>query len=656
MDPELVSPPWPRWIRRKGDPPFPESTSVGSPRGDAARASQFIESGIAAEAKGDAPEAERLFRQAVEADPASALACMNLGIVLHGKGDLAAAAAEHAKAVQLDPALASAHYNFALALLDMDERSAAESEFREAVRLRHEFPEAWVGLADVLESAGRYDEALAALDCAISQRPGYVGALFNSGLLLRTTGRLDEAEARLAAVPEDHPDYPNAITALAAILRDKGRVEEAIALVRAATGRRPDSPATLSEYLLTLGFSDRISAEQLFAEHFWAGCRMEAWTPLWRPQLSKFPDPDRRLRIGYLSGDFQGHAVAVFTEFLFEHHRRDRVQVHAYSSTPVPDAMTARFAAAADVWRDVRSQSDAALAETILGDGIDVLVDLSGHTNNGRLGVMAGRAAPVQMTWLGYISTTGLTRIDYRISDPVADPPELADRLHTERLLRMPHSQWCFRPPPAVRDLGVEREAASDTFTFGSFNQYAKVSEATVALWIASLHAAPDARLRAVGVPRGSAREVLGGKLAEAGIPSSRYDFVERVPLRAYFSEYRRVDACLDTTPYSGGTTTCDALWMGVPVLTLSGSRSMSRSSASLLAAAGLSRLTASTPDQFAAIAKSVAAQGPWTSAARKALRNQFLQSPLSDEQGFTYALEDLYRAAWREWCGLQRK
>jgi len=580
---------------------------------------------------------------------------MNLGIALQARGEFSAAAAAHAEAIRLDPALAHARYNLALACVAEDDLDRAEKEFRAALRLRPEFPEAWVGLAEVLESKGCDQEALAALEAAISQRPQYAGALFNLAVLLRRMGRLDEAEARLRGVPDDHAEYANVMTALAATLRDQGRIEEAVEAMRICVERAPDSGVAQSELLFTLGFSDQIGAEGLFAEHFWAGCRAQAEVAAWCTEFPNPPDPDRILNVGYLSGDFSGTSVALFTQFLFERHSRERTKVFAYSSTPLHDETTARFVASADAWRDLRALPDAAVAKAILDDRIDVLVDLTGHTSHRRIGVLAGRAAPVQMTWLGYISTTGLTRVDYRISDPVADPVGLSESLHTERLLRMPYSQWCFRPPRRAREMEVSRDPSSRAFTFGSFNQFAKVNGATVALWAEALVAAPSARLRVVGVPRGRASETLARALKSAGVDRSRVDLVERVAMEDYYGEFARVDACLDTTPYSGGTTTCDALWMGVPVVTLAGERSMSRSAASLMTTVGRPDLVARTPQEFVAIATRLAWAGEWSTASRAGLRASMLASPLMDEPGFTADLEDLYRNAWRDWCGIAR-
>lgn len=618
---------------------------------DTGRVSALIDAGVAAEASGDAVSAERFFREAVAAAPGSALAHMNLGIALQGRQAYAEATAEHEAALRLDPSLFSAHHNLALADLCLGDIEGAEREFRAALQLKPEFPEAWVGLAEALETAGRDIEALSALKTAISLRTQYVGALFNAAVLLRRLGRLDEAEALLRNIPPDHPEFANAMTALAAALRDQGRVEEAVAALRTAMQGAPGAWVTQSELLFTLGFSDLVSAEGLFAEHFMAGCRIEVATPLWTTGFPNVRDPERVLNVGYLSGDFRLHSVARFVEFLFTRHRRNQVKVFAYSSTPNHDAMTARFIAAADGWRDLRDQDDARVAQAILDDRIDVLVDLSGHTSSSRIAVLAGRAAPVQMTWLGYINTTGLTRVDCRITDAIADPPGMSEALHTERLVRMPHSQWCFRPSEAARGVAAERNPSLRSFTFGVLNQYAKVSQASIALWVAVLRAVPSARLRVVNVPLGNATDNLTLKLVEAHIDRGRFDLVERVPHEQYLHQYALVDACLDTTPYSGGTTTCDALYAGIPVVTLAGKRPISRSSASLLTAVGSAELVAQTPEEFVAIASRLASGGAWSNGARTDLRARMIASPLMDEQGFTQDLEALYRKVWCEWC-----
>jgi protein O-GlcNAc transferase len=638
----------PGWLSRAIKRPDTRAKSNAS---DAGVADKLIKAGIEAEARGDQALAEQLFRDAVSADPYSAQAHHNLGLALQARQQLKSAAASYEEALRLDACLPAAHFNLALTRLALDDPDSAEVGFRAALDLKPDFPEASVGLAEALEARGKDFEALAALRTAIGQRELYVGALFNAAVLLRRLGKLDEAEKLLRCIPEDHPEFPNAMTALAAALRDQGRVEEAVTALRRAMTVAPDSWVTQSELLFTLGFSDRVTAEQLFDEHVAAGRRLEAATRSWVGDFSNVPDPGRVLNVGYLSGDFRMHSVAVFTEFLFSLHRRDKVRIYAYSSTPHHDAMTRRIIDAVDVWRDLRGLPDSVVSEAIVSDRIDLLIDLSGHTSGSRVCVLAGRSAPVQMTWLGYINTTGLRNVDYRITDAIADPHGRSEGLHTEKLLRMPSSQWCYRPPAAARSAAPERLGPTSAFTFGALNQFAKVSEAGVNLWIAVLHAAPAARLRVVNVPAGNATARLESRLIEAGIGRDRFDLVERVPHEDYFRQYSLVDACLDSTPYSGGTTTCDALFLGVPVITLVGHRPISRSSASLLHAVGATQWIARTPSEFVSICASLATEGSWPTASRVALRSKMVASPLMDEQRFTVDLEDLYRKAWQTWC-----
>lgn len=638
-----------RWIKRRSDGLAKESDRPELSAPDT-EANALIEAGIAADNRGDPVAAEHFFRNALAVEPGSARAHMNLGIALQGKGDATAAVSAHREAIALDPAMPHAHYNLGLAFLHMGQPQDAETAFRKAVLLRPGFPEAWVALAEALEALGREGESLEALEAAINLDPAYAGALFNAAVLLRRLGRLDEAETRLRQVPDDHPEHPNAMAALAAVLRDKGRIDQAVAVLRDSAERNPLIRTLESERLFTIGFSDWLSAEALFAEHLWTGCRIESASPLPVDDFANARDPDRVLNIGYLSGDFRGHSVALFTEFLFQRHRRDRVRVHGFSSTPVSDAITSRFASLADVWHDLSGVPDAVAENAIRQERIDILVDLSGHTTSGRPYVLASRPAPVQMTWLGYMGSTGLTRIDYRITDNVADPTG-AETLHSEALLRLPHSQWCFRPPDLVKGLGVNRDALTNCFTFGSFNQFAKISGQTVALWTAVLGAVPKSRLLVVGVPRGSASETLAASLERSGIDRKRFELVGRLGLAAYYARYNCVDACLDTTPYSGGTTTCDAFWMGVPVVALAGARSMSRSAASLLASLGRKDLIAESPHEYVAIAARLAAMGTWPASSREDLRRQFRSSPVMDEEGFTADLEALFREAWRKWC-----
>jgi predicted O-linked N-acetylglucosamine transferase (SPINDLY family) len=296
--------------------------------------------------------------------------------------------------------------------------------------------------------------------------------------------------------------------------------------------------------------------------------------------------------------------------------------------------------------------SDSELADTINRDEIDILVDLTGHAGRLRLGVFAQQPSPVQVTWLGYLSTVGLTRIRYRLSDARSDPPGLTEHLHTETLVRLPHSQWCYRPWVPI-DHATEPPFRRNGFiTFGSFNNMPKLSRTVLKLWFEILARLPDSRLVIVGVPEGHARERLHREFGEAGVDASRITIVPRIPLDQYFRWFDAVDIALDTMPYSGGTTTCDTLWMGVPVVTCPGSRSVSRSAASILATVGLPAWIASTPEDYVRLAVEFARDGAAIAELRKSLRQRMRESPIMDEPRFVSDVEDAYRQMWRTWCG----
>jgi protein O-GlcNAc transferase len=330
---------------------------------------------------------------------------------------------------------------------------------------------------------------------------------------------------------------------------------------------------------------------------------------------------------------------------VLERHDRAAFEVYAYATNNRPDAFTARLAAAADHWRDAAALSDQDLAQAIAQDRIDVLVDLAGHSGICRLGVFARQPARVQAAWLGYLNTTGLKRMRYRISDRHADPPGSAERLHTEALVRLPHSQWCYRPFFEVELAARPPCARHGHLTFGSFAQAAKLSSGTRRLWARILGALPDARLLVVGVAPGRAQQDLLGDFAAAGIAAGRISLVPFVPVEDYYRCFAEVDIALDPLPYSGATTTCDALWMGVPVLTMAGTRPASRSAASILTTVGLSDWIAASPDEY--LQKAVQAKD--LTALRSTLRERMRASPLMDEARFTRDLEEAYRRMWQE-------
>lgn len=677
-------------------------------------AERLIAEGNRAEDAGKVQEACALYREAVRVAPQSAKAHLNLGIALQTLGDDAGALAAYHKALAIDPANAYAGYNLGKLRYERGAHREAEQHLRQALRARPEFPEARVVLACALEAQGGLEAAAAELELALRVRardfgalfiyagilrrlgrldaaadalkralavdpgsvdahamlfhvldaqgepagaareleavlrlrPGWADALYNYGVVLNKLMRPAEAEEALRRAIAADPAFERPYRMLGSALLGQSRLDEALELYR----RAPRNPELASAELFALNAYEGIAEPELFARHAEFGRALEQAVPL-RFTHRGARDPKRRLRLGYVSGDFAYHVVTLFLLPVLERRDRAAFEVVCYSTAERVDQYTRQLAAQADLWRPSAGQPDAQLADLIHADGIDILVDLAGHSGEPQLRVFAQRPAPVQATWLGYLNTTGLTRIDYRISDRHADPEGLADARHTEKLVRLAHSQWCYRPfveAPASASAPCERNGY---VTFGSFNQMVKLSRASRRLWTEILARLPGARLVVLGVPAGRARDGLLADFAGAGVAASRLQLIPYVSLNDYYAWLNAVDIALDTTPYSGGTTTFDALWMGVPVLTAPGERPGSRSAASILTSAGMTDWIASGAEDYVSRAVDFAKNQEMLSKLRVTLRARLQASPLMDEAGFTRDLESLYRRMWRQYC-----
>jgi predicted O-linked N-acetylglucosamine transferase (SPINDLY family) len=362
-------------------------------------------------------------------------------------------------------------------------------------------------------------------------------------------------------------------------------------------------------------------------------------------------DIARKLRVGYVSGDFRKHPVAHFIEPVLARHHRNRVEIFCYYNNPRADDVTTRIRSHAEGWREVFAMADDVLAELILDDAIDVLVDLSGHTGLHRLPVFGRRPAPVQATWLGYLNTTGLDTIDYRITDSHASPEGLFDAYHSERLVRLPDSQWCYRPPSNCPDVCFPPSANGGPFTFAAFSNLAKIGPPVVDLWSRLLMQIPNSRLLVVGPGLGSVRSEFRERFTRCGVPDARVQLEENKPFTDYLAMHREADVMLDTFPYNGGTTTCHALWMGVPVVSLAGDTAPGRGGASVLNVIGLGDLVADTAEKYLGIASNLASDRQRLGALRSGMRERMKKSALMDSERFVCNLEDAYAAMWRSWC-----
>jgi predicted O-linked N-acetylglucosamine transferase (SPINDLY family) len=619
-------------------------------------ADELIAEGNKAENSGNPVEACEQYRKAVSAAPGYAKAHLNLGIGLEAAGDSDAAIGSFEAALAIDRGDAYANYNLGKLLYARGDPGRAETLLRAALDRKPEFPEALVVLSSVHDSKGNLDAALAALERALEQRPDWAGALFNYAGVLRKLDRLSEAEAALRRAIAIDPGLVPAYGLLGLVLRGLARIPEAVEVLEKARKLDPERFDIESTALFMLTCWDGISSDDLFARHKDFGARLERavarrFEPFGNPR-----DPERRLRVGYVSGDFYLHPVSLFAIPMFERHDRSACEVFCYSTGTKADDATRQVRERADVWRDVASVSDAGLAETINRDGIDILVDLSGHSGNFRLVAFAQQPAPVQVTWLGYLNTTGLTRIQYRLCDRHTDPPGATDRFHTEALVRLPHSQWCYRQMVSVDCAEAPPFARNGFITFGSFNNALKLSPSTRRLWVEILTRLPDSRLVFAGIPQGPVRDGLIRDFERAGIAADRLATFPRVGMAEYYRLFNSVDLALDATPYSGGTTTCDTLWMGVPAITVPGTRSVSRSAASILATVGLNDWIAASPEDYVRLAVSHAGDRALIAELRRTLRERMQRSPLMDELQFARDVEDAYRRMWRTWCGSEAK
>jgi predicted O-linked N-acetylglucosamine transferase (SPINDLY family) len=357
------------------------------------------------------------------------------------------------------------------------------------------------------------------------------------------------------------------------------------------------------------------------------------------------------LRIGYVSADFRHHPVGRFLLPLFQNHDHRNFEIVCYADVARPDSLTEQLRQQADSWHDVRGFSDERLAVQIRQDRVDILIDLGAHMSRNRLLAFARKPAPVQVTYLAYCSTTGMKAIDYRLSDSQLDPDKDCDAHYSERTIRLPRTYWCYQPPadaPEVAD--ASPMDGSGCVTFGCFNNFAKVSPPTIAAWARIMRAVANSRL-IIHAHEGSHRQPVRDLLAANGVEPSRVGFQGLVPTREYLAQYSTIDIALDPFPYNGGTTTCDALWMGVPVVTLAGNTAVARAGKTLLLNVGLAELVAGSRDEYVDIAAKLAADAKRLRALRTTMRDRMSHSPLMDSAQFAAGVENAYRTIWRRWC-----
>jgi predicted O-linked N-acetylglucosamine transferase (SPINDLY family) len=641
--------------------------------------------GNACLACGQLDAAAASFRRALELAPQSAGALNGLGVALKTQGQLDEAIDVYRRALGLFPGFAEVHNNLANALAQAGRADEAVECYRQALRAKPDYADAHANLGNALRELARLDEAVAAYARAIELVPAHAQALNNLGVVYKTQGQNDKAVDCYQRAIRAQPGFAHAHTNLGNALQELGRLDEAIECYRTslqlaptdaethnslgvalqlrgqlaesiAEHRRaveldPGNAARHSSLIYTLNRDPAMTPEALFAEHrAWAERHAEPLTRTAAPHAND-RSPGRRLRIGYVSDHFRKHAVNYFVEPILAAHDHTQFEIYGYATSFLADDVTRRLQAHADTWRDVAGWSDERLAKLVRDDRIDILVDLAGHIGGNRLLMFARKPAPVQVTYLGYQNTTGMSAMDYRLTDAHADPPGTTEQWHTEELVRLPRTFFVYQPSPTAPPVSPLPAAANKFVTFGSFNNFSKVTPEVLAAWAEILRRVPDARLLVLAHVTPGLERYVRDAFERERIAGERIALARCCPHDAYLKLIAGVDIALDPFPFNGHTTTCDCLWQGVPVVSWAGTTYVSRFGSSALMNLGLEELVSGSRDAYVEIAAALAEDRSQLVHLRKELRGRMLRSPILDAQAFTRELEAAYRETWTRWC-----
>jgi protein O-GlcNAc transferase len=594
-------------------------------------------------------EAERACRDILAQTPSNADALQLLGLIAGQTGHLEHALTLFDLALAQRPDFAAVYGNRGIALMSLGREDEAGASLRRAVELRPDHLYSWYALGNALVGKGEREGAEAAFREALKLNPAFVEARSNLALALQHWGRTDEAIEEFERAIRDGPNHVALNYQLGVALHAVGRVEEAAGLYRRALELEPGHSLAASNLLLAVNYLPSFSREDLLNIHrsFDIG-QAQALAPT-SPSYANDRDPERKLRIGYASGDLRSHPVGFYLVGPLAARDPAAVEVFCYSNDPRQDELTEGFKRLSDNWRPVFGRSDEEVAALIRNDQIDILVDLSGHTEGGRPLLFARKPAPVQASWLGYPGTTGLSAMDYSVMDP-STAPEGAEAWFTEALARLPHGRFCYSPPAYAPDVAAPGERP---LTFGSFSNLAKIGPEVVRVWARVLDAVPGSRLvlkwSALAQPK--VRQRLADEFAAVGVGADRLELRGGSSHADWLAQYADIDIALDPFPFGGGLTSSEALWMGVPVVTLPLSRAASRQTLAFLHALGLDDLAAASEDDYVRIAAELAADPARRAELRQSLRERMATSPMNDPDTFAGALQAAYRQMWRRWC-----
>jgi len=611
---------------------------------------QTLREAIALHQRGQLSQARKKYQQILAGDAQQPDALHLLGLIEHQEGNSQLGLRYIDEAVEKRPNDVDMRFNRANLLQDLQQTDQAIEGFRQVLTLSPEHLSAHLGLGTALRAQHRFDDAAVAYQNALVQVPDSADLHYNLANvwlnLQRPVCAVDSYQHALRLRPGDGATLYN----LGNALMELNRGVEALDCYRQALATLGNNEEAFSTLLFRIQLVPDCPPDELYQLALSYASRFEA--PLkarWKPHRNK-RDPDRRLRVGYVSGDFRQHPVAHFIEPILACHDPQQIEVFGYANSAQTDTLTERIRAQCRHWLPVHALDDDTLAQRIRSDRIDILVDLSGHTALHRLLVFARKPAPVQVTWFGYIGTTGLSAMDYRLTNTYMDPPSLTERYYTETLVRLPTSDIAYQPAQNCPPVNPLPALSGQPLMLGSLNTLSKINPQVIALWSRVLHALPQARLMLGNVPNDEAAQRLKEQFQNHGIDPERLELQPRVDITDYLALHQRIDLGLDPFPYNGGTTTLHALWMGVPVVTLAGSHSVARWGVAALNRVGLPQFIAATQDEYVQCVQRHAADLNALNAIRQDLRAR-MQAAECTAQTITAHLEAAYREMWRKWC-----
>lgn len=613
-----------------------------------ALADQLIEQGNHLEDRADFDGAIQLYLDALEKSPDYWYAYLNLGIVYNHKGELRTALDYLQKAYELQPDTFTTGYNLARTWYQLGQNhTQAVSLLQHALSFKPDYIDGWILLSMLQDEIQHTELALQSIDHALTIEPNHYGALLNKIHYLKTLAKSSEKyESQAYLLLKKLSPQNLAIHSLfVSFLRERGYVKQALEL--AQRQYEFENINQFSSYLMTLLYADDITPEQVLQEHQ----NINAFIIPEEYHLDI--NPNDKIHIGFLSPDLNAHAVAYFIEPILKHYNSDKFKISVYNISPKQDDVTKQLKQSPVQWFDVQDLSDEQIIAQIRADQVHILFDLAGHSSHNRLNILAQKPAPIITSWLGYLATTGLKTVDFRLVDSITDPVGQSETHHSEQLIRIDGYQWCYTPQdntPAIQNQAYHQKGY---ITFGSFNQCAKLSDTCLHTWAKLLQQVPNSQFFFAGVEQGLARERIEDIFDEYNIDSERYHFQGRVSWTEYFNSYNQVDIALDSYPYTGATTTFDALIMGVPVITLAGKHSISRSAMSIVTALNHPEWIAQNPDDYIQRAIQLSEELKNNAESKHQLRQALLKSDLVNGEQFARHFEsavmkmiDIYRAS----------